>query len=142
MVSILVHKTQKVNYYNWIENYALKRFHPTGIIFELIGLIWVIYYLWNQIWQWALAILILSKVISILAVIDVDPQKMSETMLGKLALLHLHPTNVFLQVVGAIVLFFGLYNHFVELILLGFTFILLGHLLGWPKVDSRLAKKV
>jgi hypothetical protein len=125
--------------FNWLEKYALKRFHPRAIFIDAIGLIWFMYYLWSHNWQMALGSALIGRLLSQLSVMDIDVQRMSETVLGKIALLHLHPINLITQLVGVIVLLFGFWQHSPELSLGGITMILLGHTYGWSKVDPRFA---
>ena len=125
--------------YNKFENYVLKRSHPRAIFIDAIGLIWTIYFLWGHNWQMAVGATLIGRLMAQLSVMDVNAQRMSDTVLGKIALLHLHPINLITQIVGLIVLLFGVWQHSPELSLGGVSMILLGHSYGWSKVDSRFA---
>jgi hypothetical protein len=125
--------------FNWLEKYALKRFHPRAIFIDAIGFIWFMYYFWNHNWQMALGAALIGRLLSQLSVMDTNAQRMSETALGKIALLHLHPINLISQLVGVVVLLFGVWQQSPELSLGGTSMILLGHTYGWSKVDPRFA---
>jgi hypothetical protein len=96
-----------------------------------------LYYLWAQNWSYALGAALLGRLLSYLAVADVNPQKMSETTLGKIALLHLNPVNMVVQILGLVVLGYGVWEHSVLYTLYGVSVILIGHVIGWGKVDER-----
>lgn len=128
--------------FNFLQSYVLKKSHPTAIIFEFIGLIWVSYYIWHHLWPWALIALTLAKLLSYLSVVDVDVNNISQTMLGKIALLHLHPMNLTVQVTGIILYYYGLWSHSLETLISGVTLLLLGHLVGWGKINENFSKKI
>lgn len=83
-----------------LERFALKCFHPRAIFVEVVGFIWAIYYFWNYNWQMSLGVFVLALVLAILSVMDTNPQKLSETTLGKIGLLHLHPMNLTIRFGG------------------------------------------
>lgn len=68
----------------------------------------------------------------------IDYEYMAKTVLGKIALLHLHPINLSLQILGFIQVGYALWNHSPQDILAGITFICLGHLWGWSQVNPKL----
>ena len=127
--------------FSWFEKYALKHSHPRALFLDVLGIVWFFYFFWLQSWQMALASIIIGRLLASSTVMQVSPQKMSETILGKIALLHIHPANFIIQFLGFIVLTFGVWLHSTEYILLGFSAILVGHLFGWEKVSSSLEKK-
>ncbi len=124
--------------FTFLEKYVLKFFHPRALIIDLIGSIWFFYYLWLQNWKMAFVSIVIARLIAYSAVINVNPQEMSETTLGKLALLHVYPANFFLQFLGLIILSYGTWMHSPEYIISGASTILLGHLFRWKIVSSRL----
>ena len=121
-----------------LEKYVLRRFHPRAIFIDSVGMIWFFYFLWLQNWQLALASAVIGRLLAITAVLHVNPQKMSETVMGKIAMLHLHPVNLIVQMTGFIVLIYGVWMHSTEYILLGLSAILLGHYFSWGEVSAEL----
>jgi len=124
---------------SWLEKYALKRFHPRKLFIDSIALIWATYFLWRQDWQGAAVVTIVVMFLGLISVWGTNADKMAQTTLGKVALLHLNPFNFFTQLIGLVPLVYGIWTHSVEIILIGFSLILLGHIFGWPKVDSKFS---
>lgn len=122
-----------------LEKYALMRAHPTKLFIDTIGFIWAFYFLWYKEWLLGLLIMLIAAAISTYSVRHINYSSMVDTLTGRIALLHLNPVNLTVQLIGAIPLIGGFWIHSVPIILLGFSVILLGHTLGWAKVDSRYA---
>jgi hypothetical protein len=99
-------------------------------------MIWSIYYLWENNWTLALGIAVLGRIVAYLATYEVDPEKMAQSIWGKIALLHLNPVNLVAQSVGLILFIYSVWEHSVPLILASISLILIGHLKGWSKVDK------
>lgn len=116
--------------------YTLKRFHPRGLIMDFVGAMWAIYFLWNQDWMSAVAAFIIASVISSWFTADVDTEKMAKSTLGKIALLHLDPVNVIVQICGLAFLIAATWNHDSYHAMVGVTFIVVGHMFGWSKVSG------
>ena len=66
----------------------------------------------------------------------VDPHFMAQTTLGKLALIHFHPFNLGLQILGLLPLIYGLWMHVPEAILIGVSLIIVGHFYGWSQLND------
>jgi hypothetical protein len=66
--------------YNWIKRYTLKKFHPSAIFIDAAAIIWVGYYLWFQMWQHALIVYLLGRFIGTLSVLNIDPDRMAQSM--------------------------------------------------------------
>ena len=126
----------KLKHLTWMQNYALKKAHPSNLFVESIGAIWATYYLYQHNWQLAVISILLMKVLGFMLVKDINPHKMAETTLGKIALLHLHPWNIINQTIGFAMSVYAVWQHSVEGILVGVSIILLGHIMGWSRVDS------
>src|SRR3989344_1977504 len=90
--------------YTKLERFALRRFHPRRIMFDLVGWMWATYFLWNHSWESAALTLLATSGIGYLLVMRVDPVKMAKSSLGRLAFLHLHPGNMTIQLVGLVFL--------------------------------------
>lgn len=118
------------------EKYVLKRAHPRRIIIDSIGWVWIVYFIWNQSWEFALATLFAMSIVAYFLLRNVDGDKMAETALGKMALLHLHPANFIIQLVTLIITIWALWAHSTYGILIGFSLLVLGHLFGWERVNK------
>lgn len=127
---------------NQLKKFALLRFHPRSIIINTAVFCWFIYYLWIQDIESAVSIAIFGRIVSLLAVMYANPDQIAKTTLGKIGLLHLNPYNLFTQIIGFVVLFFGVWEHHAEIILAGISLILVGHIYGWEKVTHQWADKV
>lgn len=125
--------------FNWLERYFLRRMHPRNIFFDSGALMWGSYFLWNQDWPRALVVVAGISVLGLLSVLSVDPEKMADTTLGKIGLLHLHPVNFIIQVIGMFPFVYGVWLHSAEFILAGFSVILFGHIFGWSKVNANFS---
>lgn len=127
---------------NRFKRYFVKRFHPRSLFFDSIGMMWAIYYLWFHQWTFALGAILLMRVLSVFSVMNVSAQSIAGTTLGKIALIHLHPANMIIQLGGITVLVYGIWQHSVELTMIGVSFILLGHIFGWSNVDERFGRVI
>jgi hypothetical protein len=128
--------------FNWIKRYTLKRFHPRAIFIDSAAILWVGYYLWFQMWQHALIVYIMGRFIGTLSVLNIDPDKMAQTYLGRIGLLHLHPLNFATQAIGLYFFFSGLWYHLGLLMILGLSLIFLGHVFGWGRVSGVFSEKL
>jgi hypothetical protein len=127
--------------FSWAEVYALRRFHPRSIFIGTAGFIWFIYYLWNHDWRTALAVAVITRVIAFASVMSINTDLYGETLLGRIALLHLNPWNLIIQLGGTLAILYGVWEHSTELILGGLSAVFLGHIFGWSKVDPKLADR-
>jgi len=93
---------------------------------------------WNHLWVEALLTYLAARFLGALAVSRTDVGVLGQTLLARLALLHLHGSNLLVQTAGLLVVLYGLWMHETRLILTGVSLILLGHVQGWGRVDSRL----
>ena len=126
--------------YSALEEFALRHSHPRKIIFDSLGFLWAIYFLWHFRWGDAIWILLASSALGMISVRGVKPELMAETTLGKLALLHLNPINLSTQVIGLGLLAYGIWGHSTPLTLVGVSVVALGHTFGWDLVDARFAR--
>lgn len=121
---------------NWIKKYVLLRSHPRAVIVEAVGIVWTLYFLWMRDWRLAITAFVISRIISLGSTFNEDISKLTHSVLGKFALLHLNPFNFLIQMFGVVFLIFGVWNHIEETILVGISFVLLGNLFGWGEFDS------
>jgi hypothetical protein len=117
-----------------IERYMIRRFHPRRILMDVAGLPWAVYFLWTNKWQWAVLAMLVSGIFGMLATNSVDAKDYGRTMFGKMALLHLHPTNIIVQFSGIAVLVWALWTHSTPGVLAGLSIVFLGHMVGWDAV--------
>lgn len=119
-----------------IDRYFLATFHPYKIIFDSLAAMWATYFLWNNNWQAALLIAVILEIVGLYLTRNIDPELMARTTLGRIGLLHKHPINFALNLIGSIVLIHALWIHAGVTILFGLSIIVLGHLFGWGEVSS------
>lgn len=131
-----------VNGLSWLQRSFLRRFHPRSIFMDVVGFIWFTYFFWIHDWKSAIAIVIVERIIAFFSVAHVDVEAFSDTSLGRIGLLHLHPANFAIQIFGSIILLYGIWQHATEVILGGVSLIFLGHIFGWAKVDVRYGDKI
>ncbi len=124
--------------YGFLQRFALLRAHPRRIFFDMAVLPWEVYYLWQGQWGVALTLFVLGSAVSFISVSDADYAKIAETILGKIALLHLRPVNIFFQLAGLAFFIQGLLVHSTQAMLVGTSSLLIGHMVGWEKVHLSL----
>jgi len=122
-----------------LERMVLRRAHPISMMIGAAGAIWAVAFLWQNNWQWALVAIIGSRLAAYVVLRNANLPAIAETPIGKIALLHLHPINLAVQSVGAVIAVYGLWTHSAEAIMAGLSVVFLGHLFGWSKVDSRFS---
>jgi len=131
-------ETPYVTRYNFLQRFALRRAHPRRLFFDMAALPWEVFYLWQGKWGVALTLFVMSSVVSMIAASDAEYEKIAETTLGKIALLHLKPSNVFFQLSGVVFLISGLLSHTAQSLLIGASAVFIGHMSGWGKVHPAL----
>jgi hypothetical protein len=129
---------RKVGELTFLERVVLRRAHPRMVVFRLVGVIWATYFVWLNNWQAALVAVFAGGICGYLSVPQMDFKTMAESTLGKIALLHVQPLNLAVQVVGVFPLVYGLWFHDALTILVGISVIALGHLFGWSAVRDGL----
>jgi len=123
---------------NMIQKYALLRAHPRRIFLDSAALMWEVYFLWQGNWQVALGIFAVMNTVGLMAVRKTNFGSLAQTTWGKIALLHLNPMNLILQLTGAAMAVYGLLIQDTLTILSSITLILVGHFYGWSKVHTSL----
>jgi len=118
--------------------YMVLRAHPISIFWDAATLIWVVYFLWQHWWAYAALLLVVERGFTWIMTQAVDSDALGKTVLGKMALLHLHPVNLTLQLCGVAVAFWGIWAHETIPILSGISLIFLGHTFGWGQVHKAL----
>ena len=121
--------------------YLLLRSHPLAIFWDVATGIWIVYLLWLHTWELSLLILVIERGFCWVLLQGVDAEALAKTILGKLALLHLEPFNLIVQILGVILLGWGIWMHEVIPILAGISIVLMGHTMGWGRVHESLKWK-
>lgn len=112
---------------------AINHAHPTKLVLDIVGFIWMSYFLWEN--NLVIAIIFgfgLSALGSLLT-FNADTDQLATTGLGKYVTARLHPANLTLQIVGYVVSMYGLWVHQGWIILVGLSAVTLGHLWGWGR---------
>lgn len=129
------------NQYSALEIYILRRSHPRRLLLDLIACNWAFYFIWNHAWDSAILVIIGFSLLGYYVGKLVSAEQMGETMLGKLALLHLHPVNLIVQLLGIGFLLYAVWMHSARAILAAISLILAGHLFGWSRIHKAFAVK-
>lgn len=127
--------------YSMWQRLILRRAHPWAMICDSIAAIWGLYFLARHDWLPALLVAVAGRVLGLALTRHADIAALGQTLLGRLALLHLHPTNAALQLAGAIGLIGGVWVGDSIVILAGISVILVGHAVGWSQVHPAFAIK-
>jgi len=98
------------------------------LIFDGLGFVWSLYFIWQHQVLLALASLIALWTIGTLLVQKKDEEAYADTPLGRLMLTHLSLWSGVFHILGYAVLVYGFWIHSGFYILLASSFILLGHL--------------
>ena len=112
----------------YMERMVIRRGHPKYIIVGIVGFLWFVYFLWQHDWTWALAVAVLSVVMGRLLTSGTKDESLAPTLLGKIMLLHLHPMNLSVQIVGFALLFYGIWLHSTIYIMVATSLVFLGHM--------------
>jgi hypothetical protein len=91
-----------------------------------------------QNWVAALTIVLVMELGGLYFTRNIIPELIAQTTIGKIGLLHTHPYNLALNIIGIIPFIYGLWIHSQEMILVSLSLIILGHFFGWSKVHSKL----
>lgn len=122
----------------FLQKFMLSRGHPRQIILHMVGGIWTVYFLWQHEWMWALGCFAVSELISETLSTQTGAETLAQTTLGKLMLLHANPMNFLIQSLGGVLLVYCIWMHSLTGIMIASSLILLGHFVGWSKVNSAL----
>jgi hypothetical protein len=119
---------------NPLQKYVLLRAHPRKIVLDVVALMWEVYFLWNGNWKAALGVFLAMNTIGLLPVRKTNFEALAHTVWGKLALLHLQPMNLMIQLTGVVFSVSGLLRRDGLTIMTGLSLIYVGHFYGWSKV--------
>ncbi len=122
----------------FLEKTVIRRGHPRNMVVGLVGLIWVVYFLWIHNWMGAVTAALLSAVFGSVLTWRIPEQRLGETVWGKMMILHLHPVNAVTQLMGFSLVVYGIWLHSAVYTMTGVSLVLIGHLWGWSKVSNAL----
>jgi hypothetical protein len=122
----------------YLEKAIIRRGHPKHIILGMVGFLWAVYFLWQHDWAWALGVVLASAILGRVLTSGTREERLAQTVLGKIMLLHLHPMNLTVQVAGFGILLYGVWIHTLMHVLVGTSLVLLGHMWGWHRVNEAL----
>lgn len=122
----------------FIERAAVRHGHPRHLIVAYLSFAWLIYFLWMHNWVAGLAAVAIGVILGRVFTWNVREESLAHTTLGKIMLLHLHPMNLPVQLLGFVPLIYGLWFHSGMWILVAMTVIMFGHMWGWHKVNEAL----
>lgn len=114
----------------------LQHLHPTKFILELIGIMWATYFLWQQNWLWAVVAGFGLPILGSILTWRVNTDQLRKSSYARLVLIHAHPLNILLHIVGAAITVYGLWNHQTLVILSGISVLILGHVWGWKSANK------
>jgi hypothetical protein len=123
---------------SFIQRHMLRHAHPRHLIVGIVTMVWSSYFFWVNDLTTALAILIAGIIIARFVTLGMNEDRVANTLIGKILLLHLHPMNMFLQGIGFLLLMAGLWVHSAMYIMTAVSLILVGHMWGWHKVNEAL----
>jgi hypothetical protein len=109
--------------------------HPTKFTAEILGIIWSVYFLWNQNWIGAVVASLLGFLGSTFLVWREPIDHLPETRLGKVMAVYGKPFNFFLYNISALPVIYGLWNHQALSIMVGVSIMLSPHLWAWKSTN-------
>lgn len=118
----------------WHEKMMVLRFHPRSVFIDAAAMPWIIYFLWLHEWPLSLAVGLMAVAVRTAATSNIQAEKYAHTFLGRMALLHLYPTNAAIQIAGIVLGVVGLWQHSTIAILGAVSLLFLGHLEGWDEI--------
>jgi len=107
---------------------ALQHLIPQYLIFDGLGFVWALYFVWLHQVILAVVSLTVFWTIAQLLVLKKDEEAYANTPLGRFALSHLAPWSAIFHILGYAVLVYSFWIHSGFYILLAISLILLGHL--------------
>lgn len=119
----------------FIERIMVQHANPVKLVLETVGIIWAVYFLWQQNLLWAIIFGIGLPSLGTILAWGKNEEQLSKTALGKVMLTHAHPLNFFFHLAGYISLVYGVWIHSPLFILVGITAIIIGHLWGWERLE-------
>jgi len=107
---------------------ALQHLIPQYMIFDGLGFMWALYFVWQHQVILAVGFVIVLPLIGTLLVWKIDEEAYAETPWGRFALSHLSLWSIVFHIPGYAVLVYSFWIHSGLYMLLAISLILLGHL--------------
>jgi hypothetical protein len=108
------------------------------MIVGVLSMVWGSYFLWIHDLAMGLGIFVAGVALARLVTLGMQEDRFASTLMGRILLLHLHPVNLLLQVLGFALLVYGFWEHSGVAIMTAVSAIFLGHMWGWHKVHEAL----
>lgn len=111
----------------------LQHAHPAKFVAEMMGIMWGIYFLWNQNWIGAVVSSVIFFLVSTLLLWNKSVEYLAATPLGRMMLVYATPLTFLIYNVSALPVIYGAWTNRAIYILIGYSVMLLPHLWMWRK---------
>jgi hypothetical protein len=118
---------------NFLRKHMLQHAHPAKFVAELMGIMWGLYFLWDQNWIGAVVSSVLFFLASTIILWNRPVEYLAATPLGRVMLVYATPVTFLIYNVSALPVIYGAWTHQVIYILIGYSIMLLPHLWMWKK---------
>lgn len=120
---------------NFWQKAAVHHAHPASFTLNVLGVLWGSFFLWTHHWFWA-AVCFAFMVIGGIVWGALDRSYLLEARsqlntFQKLLVYHTNPVNLILHLIALVLYVSGIWAHSTLLILLGISFVCLGHIFPW-----------
>lgn len=110
---------------------AINHAHPTKLVLDIIGFLWMTYFLWENSLVTAIIFGFSFSVLGSFLTFKANTEELASTAFGKYVIARMHPANLTFQIIGYVVSMYGVWIHQASVILIGLSAVTLGHLWGW-----------
>jgi len=117
----------------FLRKHMLQHAHPAKFVAEVMGIMWGIYFLWQQSWIGAVVSSVLLFLGSSLLTWNESVESLADTPLGRVMLVYATPLNFLIYNVSALPVIYGAWTHQVLYIVAGYSLMLLPHLWWWRR---------
>jgi hypothetical protein len=111
----------------------LQHAHPAKFVAELMGIMWGIYFLWQQNWIGAVVSSVILFLMSTLLLRNRSVEYLAATPLGRAMLVYATTLTFLIYNLSALPVIYGAWTRQVIYILIGYSIMLLPHLWMWKK---------
>jgi len=117
----------------FLRKHMLQHAHPAKFVAEVMGIMWGLYFLWQQNWIGAVVSSVLLFLGSSLLTWNESVESLADTPLGRVMLVYATPLNFLIYNVSALPVIYGAWTHQVLYIVAGYSLMLLPHLWWWRR---------
>jgi hypothetical protein len=117
----------------FLRKHMLQHAHPAKFVAELMGIMWGIYFLWQQNWIGAVVSSVLLFFGSSLVTWNRSVEYLADTSLGRVMLVYATPLTFLIYNASALPVIYGAWTHQVIYIIIGYSIMLLPHWWMWKK---------